>query len=102
MVAVRDGGLVGFAVIRVCHIGSRIGPLYACSPEIASALVSALAARLGVTTIAVDVPSINKPAVRWAEQIGLKPAFETARMYTGPDPTVDHAGIFGVTSFELG
>jgi len=40
--------------------------------------------------------------VRLAEQIGLKPAFETARMYTGKNPDVDVAGTFGVTSFELG
>ena len=42
------------------------------------------------------------PAKRLAEQLGLKPAFETARMYTGPDPAFDRAGLFGVTSFELG
>ena len=102
MVAVHDGALAGFAVIRTCRAVSRIGPLYAGSPEIASALVSALATRLGAATVAVDVPRRNEPAIRWAEQIGLKPAFETARMYTGPDPMVDHAGIFGVTSFELG
>jgi hypothetical protein len=36
------------------------------------------------------------------ESFGLKPSFGTARMYTGADPTIDLAGLFGVTSFELG
>jgi hypothetical protein len=81
---------------------SRIGPLYAQSPEIANAVIAALAKQLGATAVALDVPDVNRPAVRLAEQIGLKPAFETARMYTGKNPDVDLAGTYGVTSFELG
>ena len=52
--------------------------------------------------MAIDVPDRNKPAVALAERLGLKPSFETARMYTGADPNVDYAGLFGVTSLELG
>ncbi len=52
--------------------------------------------------MAIDVPDRNKAAIGLAEQMGLKPSFETARMYTGPDPAVDYAGLFGVTSLELG
>ena len=37
-----------------------------------------------------------------ADEHGLVPVFETARMYTGPDPAIDRAGLFGVASFELG
>jgi hypothetical protein len=102
MVAVQDGRLVGFAVMRACRAASRVGPLFADSPEIAAALVGALAAKTGAMSVAIDVPDRNKPAVRIAEQMGLKPSFETARMYTGPDPDVDYAGLFGVTSLELG
>jgi len=89
-------------VIRTCRAASRIGPLYAASPEIAAALVGGLAARTEAQAVAIDIPDRNKPAVGLAEQMGLKPAFETARMYTGVDPAVDHAGLFGVTSLELG
>ena len=32
----------------------------------------------------------------------LTPVFETARMYTGPDPEIELAKQFGVTTFELG
>lgn len=102
MVAVRDGELAGLAVMRSCAASSRVGPLFAATPEIAAALVGGLAARLGARTIAIDVPDRNKPAVALAEQMGLKPSFETARMYTGADPETDYAGLFGVTSLELG
>ncbi len=100
--AVRDGELAGFAVMRPAGGAHRVGPLYADSPELAAALVSALARETGATTIAVDVPDINRPAQALAEASGWKPAFETARMYTGAKPDVDYAGIYGVSSFELG
>ena len=102
MVALRDGELAGFAVMRACQAASRVGPLFADSPEIAASLVSGLAAQTGATAVAIDMPDINKPAIALAERIGLKPSFETARMYTGPDPKVDYAGLYGVTSLELG
>ncbi|MBI2735310.1 MAG: GNAT family N-acetyltransferase [Rhodospirillales bacterium] len=102
LVALRDGKLAGFAVMRSCQTTSRVGPLFAQSSDIAVALVSALAAKMGATAVAIDVPDINKPAVALVEAAGMKPSFETARMYTGANPDVDHAGLFGVTSFELG
>jgi hypothetical protein len=101
MAALKDGALVGFGVVRAAVDASRIGPLYAASPEIAAGLIGKLAAAMP-GPVAVDIPDFNKASVRLAEQLGLKPAFETARMYTGPDPTIDQAGLFGVASFELG
>lgn len=102
MVAMRDGKIVGFAVIRTCQAASRVGPLFADSAGIAAALVSELASVTRATAVAIDIPDINKPAVMLAEQAGLKPSFETARMYTGANPEVDATGICGVTSLELG
>jgi hypothetical protein len=102
MVALKGGEIAGFAVMRVCKTSSRVGPLYAASPEIAEGLVGALAARTGAQAIAIDVPDRNKEAVAMAARLGLKPSFETARMYTGADPQVDYAGLYGVTSLELG
>jgi hypothetical protein len=101
LAALKDGELVGFGVVRAAVTASRIGPLYAASPEIAAALIGKLAAAMP-GPVAVDIPDFNKAANRLAEQLGLRPAFETARMYTGPDPAIDRAGLFGVTSFELG
>jgi hypothetical protein len=76
--------------------------LFADSAGIAAALVSELASVTRATAVAIDIPDINKPAVMLAEQAGLKPSFETARMYTGANPEVDATGICGVTSLELG
>jgi hypothetical protein len=102
LVALKDGEIVGFGVVRAAVTASRIGPLYAASPELAAALIGKLAAAMPGQPIAVDMPDFHKPGTRMAEQLGLKPAFETARMYTGPDPAIDRAGLFGVASLELG
>ncbi|MBN9086907.1 MAG: GNAT family N-acetyltransferase [Reyranella sp.] len=101
-VALKDGEIVGFGVTRAAVTASRIGPLYAASPELAAALIGELAAAIPGRPVAVDMPDFNAPGIRLAEQLGLKPAFETARMYTGPDPAIDRAGLFGVTSLEFG
>lgn len=103
LVAIRDGEIVGLGVIRPCREGHKIGPLYADSRGTAEALFNALcAAAPAGGPVFLDVPEPNAAAVGLAEAAGLKPAFETARMYTGPEPAIDKAGLFGVTTFELG
>jgi hypothetical protein len=102
LVVQRDGRLAGFGVIRACRASSRIGPLYADDPGIAATLVSALATKMNARTVALDIPDRNQTATEMARRIGLTPSFETARMYTGADPAVDTAGLFAVTSLELG
>ncbi|MFJ9030065.1 GNAT family N-acetyltransferase [Streptomyces sp. NPDC102274] len=102
LAAVHDGELGGFAAIRPCSGASRIGPLYAASPEIAAALLSGLAATVPGAPVAIDIPEINGPSVRLAEELGLTPSFEAARMYTGPVPEMDLPGLYAVTSLELG
>ena len=57
---------------------------------------------MGAKAVAIDMPDINKPAVTFADQAGLKPSFETARMYTGANPDLDYAGLYGIGSLELG
>lgn len=102
LAAVEDGELRGLAVRRPCRTASRIGPVYAATPAVAAALVSALAATDPDTPVAVDVPDVNTAAVRLARDLELTPSFETARMYTGPVPEADHTGLYGITSLELG
>ncbi len=102
LVALRDGSIVGFGVVRVSAAAARVGPLYAATPAIAAALAGALGRAVPGGSIAIDVPEVNPAALELAAGLGLKPAFPTARMYTGATPEVDYAGIFGVTSLELG
>jgi GNAT superfamily N-acetyltransferase len=99
LAALRGGRLVGFGVLRPAESGMRVGPLYAESAEIARTLLNGLASDVEV---AVDVPDINRSAIELVERLGFTPVFECARMYAGPAPAVDHNGIFGTTTFELG
>jgi len=102
LAAVRDGDLQGFGVIRPCHTGFKIGPLYASDRSVARDLVLALAKAAGDGPVILDVPEVNGEAVLLAGELGLSPQFETARMYLGPSPRIDTARLFGVTTFELG
>jgi len=99
---VRDGRLAGWGVIRPCRKGFKIGPLVADDRATAEAVLSTLLARVGGGEIFLDVPSINREAIALAQDFGLAPVFETARMYTGAIPPLRLERVFGVTSFELG
>ncbi len=98
------GEVCGYGAIRPCRTGHKIGPLFADNAMVARALVSDLidAADLDGGEIFLDVPEPNAAAATIAQDLGLTPVFETARMYTGPAPKIDTARIFGVTTFELG
>lgn len=98
----RSSGLAGYGVIRPCHEGFKIGPLFADDNGAAEALFLKLAEQAGSGPLYIDPPEFNRAAVRLAEGAGLRPVFETARMYLGPGPSLDRRGMFGITSFELG
>lgn len=98
----RHGRLAAWGVIRPCRTGHKIGPLVADDRAAAEAIVQALLASAGGGDIFLDVPAVNREAIALAESFGLKPVFETARMYTGPIPPLRIDRVFGVTSFELG
>ncbi|PWC37751.1 GCN5 family acetyltransferase [Azospirillum sp. TSO35-2] len=102
LAAVGDGAVRGFGVIRPSQSGFKIGPLYAPDRAVARDLVLALGQAAGEGPLVLDVPETNGAAVRLAEELGLVPQFETARMYLGQAPAVDTARLFGITSFELG
>lgn len=66
------------------------------------AVVQALLASTGSNEIVLDIRAVNRDAIALAELLGLKPTFETARMYTGSAPSLRLDRVFGLTSFELG
>ena len=98
----RDGKLAAWGVIRPCRTGHKIGPLVADNRAAAEAIMQALLASADGGEIFLDVPAVNREAIALAESLGLKPVFETARMYTGPVRPLRVDRVFGVTSFELG
>ncbi|MEX0351506.1 MAG: GNAT family N-acetyltransferase [Paracoccaceae bacterium] len=105
-VAQDQGRIVGYATLRPCHGGFKIGPLFADDPEIARALLAALLAEVPPDqhgeTVYLDMPEPNAEALKLAAQLGFSQVFETARMYSDHAPDIDLNRIYGVTSFELG
>jgi hypothetical protein len=99
-VAGRDPAIRGFAVMRACREGAKIGPLFAEDAGTAEALFRRLTRDGGDVTI--DTPEANLAAVALAKDHGMTPVFETARMYRGGDPGLTAERIFGITSLELG
>lgn len=99
---VRDGRLAAWGVVRPCRTGFKIGPLVADDRAAAEAVLAALLAAAGGGEIFLDIPRINRDAGALAQDLGLAPVFETARMYTGAIPSLHLQRVFGVTTFELG
>jgi hypothetical protein len=99
----RTGDRVtGYGVLRPAHDSLRIGPLFADTPEDAQAVIAALAAEAAGREVALDVPATNAAGIALAERSGLRPSFETARMYTGPVRPYARERVYGVTTLELG
>ncbi|WP_430780037.1 GNAT family N-acetyltransferase [Actinoplanes sp. G11-F43] len=103
VVARRAGVIVGFAARRPAGDADRIGPLFADTPEIAETLLAALREMPGgEVPVILDVPAPHPAAHRLAERAGLKPVWDTVRVYSGGAPEIDRTGIFGITTLELG
>jgi ribosomal protein S18 acetylase RimI-like enzyme len=95
--------LVGYGVIRACHTGSKIGPLFANNLQIAEELFQGLKAEAPLDQpIYLDVPDANPEALNLAERHSLKPVFSTVRMYTLRIPPILIEQVFGATTLELG
>ncbi len=99
---VRDGRLCGWGVIRPCRVGWKIGPLVADDRGSAEMVFAALVGTADSAEVFLDVPSVNREAIALAQDHGLAPVFETARMYTGSIDPIRLERVFGVTTFELG
>jgi hypothetical protein len=102
MALVEDGSVRGYGVVRACRTGFKIGPLFADTEDGADLLFRALASTAKGGPLFLDCPEPNQPATRLAARYGLRPVFETARMYRGPLPDLPLSAIYGITTFELG
>ena len=100
--ALSGTSLTGFAVMRPCRTGYKIGPLFADNPVVAENLFLALSAQTPGETIYLDVPENNLSAMEMAKRYDMTEVFGCAKMYFGPKPILPGHQIFGVTSFELG
>lgn len=95
--------VTGYGLLRRCHAGRKIGPLFADSPHLARSIFLSLTAQISeLEPIFLDVPEANQAALDLAREFGMCKQFETARMYTGEPPVLPLQQIFGITTFELG
>ena len=100
---VEDNTIQGLGVIRQCHNGYKVGPLFAEDQDVALAVLAELCRSLpDDADVIIDVPEANQPAVAMFQAFGFDAIFETARMYKGTMPDLPIARTFGVTTFELG
>ncbi|QPB18644.1 GNAT family N-acetyltransferase [Rhizobium sp. 007] len=101
-IARKSGKIRGYATIRRCYEGYKIGPLFAADTDTAAALLAELLPEAGGEPVFIDVPAENREAIALAESMGLEPVFETARMYRGTAPAIPLRNVYGVTTLELG
>ena len=99
---IRDGELAGFAVLRPCRSGFKIGPLFADDLEAAKSLYQRLSSQVPGEPIFLDIPEDNPSAVSLVNEQGMTQVFGCAKMYYGSAPALPIHKIFGVTTFELG
>ena len=101
-VALGDAGIRAFGVARPCVEGWKIGPLFAEDPEAADAVLRALAGEVPGESMSLDVPDANPSGRVLVARHGMEEVFRCARMVLGDAPNADVAGVFGITTFELG
>lgn len=103
LAALDDGRLAGYGLLRLCHTGYKIGPLFADDEDVAESLFGALCGHAPAgAPVFLDTPAANPAALDLARRHHMNPVFETIRMYTRGDPHLPMDQIYGVTSFELG
>lgn len=94
--------LLGFAVLRKCQTGFKIGPLFAENEKVAEALYERCLTEAIEEPVYLDIPLNNKAALSMVNKYKAGYVFECARMYYNVPPKTATAKVFGITSFELG
>jgi GNAT superfamily N-acetyltransferase len=101
---ILDGECIrGFATIRKCEDGYKIGPLFADGFMQADNLFLSLAHSLNPgDKVYIDSPENNPYLKLLANKYLWKKTFQTARLYSGEIDNVDSSKIFAHTSIEIG
>ena len=94
------GQIRGFATIRACRSGSKIGPIVASDSDTASKLLAHAATKFD-GPLTIDVPDSANELSKICQKFDFRVGFRTARMYRGKAPT-SRSDLFAVTSLELG
>lgn len=108
-VIMDEGNVTGYGMIRKCHDGFRIGPLYADNLDKAKILFEDLLNALATTgqNIIMDMPSCNKFSHLLASYFNLTRVKEidTEAMFNNnnfPNETINNDKNYAICSLELG
>ncbi len=101
-VVAKKSPLDGYAVLRKCTEGYKLGPLFANDFETSVQLLAACANAAGDSELHIDVPVSQIKFAECLSGCGFSQGFETARMYFGPALQIDMSGVFAITTLELG
>jgi len=96
----RNGRFAGYGVVRDCHSGRKVGPLFADDEDAARDLLTWLLARRPGEHHYLDLPSFPGHGASLVR--GATADFACIRMYRGSYPRQDVARVFGNTTFEMG
>lgn len=102
LASVKDDEIIGYGVIRKCHAGHKIGPLFAKDRRTAEKIARGLISTVPGEQFFLDVPEPNIEGIIMANDFRMREVFTTACVYTKYIPKVPLENVFGVTSFELG
>lgn len=103
LVSIKNNQIQGYGMIRKCHTGYKIGPLFGQNFEVADTLFQSLTGSISQNSpVFLDIPQINKSAVKLVTKFSMQKGFSTARMYTKTPPKLPLDKVFGVTTLEIG
>nr|WP_321446156.1 GNAT family N-acetyltransferase [uncultured Cohaesibacter sp.] len=98
----KDDQITGYAVLRECEDGFKLGPLFADDEDSALQLFGAACNACAGAMLHLDVPDHQSQFTDFLTGQGFERGFETARMYKGGQPRLDADRIFAITTLELG
>ena len=101
VVLMRGADPVGFATLRLCGRGAKIGPLLAPDAAAALRLTRAALALQEARPVILDVPEANAALCSVLQAEGLVETFRTVRMWKGPPPATS-ALLQAAGTLELG
>jgi GNAT superfamily N-acetyltransferase len=94
-------GISGWATVRLCRDGCKIGPVVAPDANAAMTLIQAAAALMGERQVTVDIPQSNTALLGRLLSLEFAETFRTARMYRGVAPSAAST-LQAIGTMELG
>ncbi len=102
LLSIDNQRITGCLLMRPCHKGHKVGPLFADSQKIAMELIQTAFSYSQGSPVYLDVSDNNQLALNLVGKFDAREVFETVRMYKGYKPETDDNRIYGICSMEAG